>query len=81
MYIVAFPVSNHYYRYLNPSMKESYYNTLDKIDGTIHVIDFNECNLFDDSNFNDMDHLNDNRAIKATNLILNILDSFSSKNS
>lgn len=71
--LVVTPASKYYREHLLAEYKEVFYNTLDNVDGIIHLIDLYEDELFEDEDFNDMDHLGKLGAEKMTNIILNIL--------
>ena len=62
-----------YLRAFDPKFKEYYYQALESLDYEIHHIDFNDADVFSDSDFNDMDHLNDAGTVKATSILNSIL--------
>lgn len=69
IYFCVFPYTEEYGRYLEPRFKDIFYNTLDELEGIVHVIDFNDSDAFEEEDFNDTDHLNDKGALKASNFI------------
>ena len=73
LYICVFPVTTEYRKYIDKQIVENFWNALSRIKGKIHVLDLNESNGFDIADFNDMDHLSACGAIKATNLINNVI--------
>lgn len=73
VYLLAFPLTPYYSSKVDEQYKKYFFEALDKLEGEFKFIDFNKYNQFDDSDFNDMDHLNDNGAIKLTNLLNNIM--------
>lgn len=73
VHIIVFPSTVQYSSKLDKKHKKYFFEALDKIDGELHLIDFNNYDQFDDSDFNDMDHLNDNGAIKLTKLLNDII--------
>lgn len=73
VWLVAFPMTEWYLRAFDPKFKEYYYQALESLDYEIHHIDFNDADVFSDSDFNDMDHLNDAGAVKATSILNSIL--------
>lgn len=70
VWIVVMPMSESYKKYLNPEFEKQFYEALNRIDGEIHLIDFNVIDHnFSDEDFNDMDHLSEKGAIKVTEII------------
>ena len=64
-----------YLKYLTPEYKNIFYSVLDKVDGTVHLLDLVEDSSFDNSfDFNDTDHLNDSGARKLSQMISSILN-------
>jgi len=70
VYMIAFPSTSYYKNYLNPDYNKKYKDALNEIKGEIHLLDFNDLDIFCDDDFNDMDHLNKQGAEKLT-LVLN----------
>ena len=71
--VTATPVTKYYYKYLCPEYRDSFYQVLNDAPGIVHVIDLSTNPFFDDNDFNDSDHLNDEGATKMTSIILNFL--------
>ena len=75
MLLTAMPASSQYLKYLTPEYKNIFYSVLDKVDGTVHLLDLVEDDSFDSSlDFNDTDHLNDSGARKLSQMISSILN-------
>lgn len=73
--LTAMPASSQYLKYLTPEYKNIFYSVLDKVDGTVHLLDLVEDSSFDNSfDFNDTDHLNDSGARKLSQMISSILN-------
>jgi hypothetical protein len=72
VYMMAFPSTRFYKKYLLKDYKESYMSALNSIDGDIQFIDFNDLDIFDDKDFVDMDHLDKSGAIKISEFINNL---------
>lgn len=75
VWILTFPSTKLYLNALDPKFKELHYRTLQSLDCDIRFADLNETDLFTDADFNDMDHLNDAGAAKATSALNEILRS------
>lgn len=73
VWLLAFPMTEAYRCAFNPKFKEYYYQALESLNYEIQHIDFNDADVFSDSDFNDMDHLNDTGAAKATSILNSIL--------
>ena len=73
VWMIAFPMTDYYKQELDLRYKDSYYQALERLDNEIHLIDFNDMDIFLDSDFNDMDHLNYSGAVKITNILNTIL--------
>lgn len=72
--LTAMPASSQYLKYLTPEYKNIFYSVLDKVDGTVHLLDMVEDSSFDnDFDFNDTDHLSDSGARKLSQIISSIL--------
>ena len=71
--MVVMPASKYYCENLDPAFMETYYDILDGTEGTIHLLDLFADESFDNSDFLDTDHLNDQGAKKATYKILEVL--------
>lgn len=72
VYLISFPSTQFYQKYLLKEYKESYISALNSIDGEIQFIDFNALDMFDDKDFVDMDHLDKRGAIKVSEFINNL---------
>lgn len=71
---VVTPATKHYRKNFNPHFKEIFYKTLDECNTPIHLLDLFDSPLFENADFNDMDHLNDNGAVKFTTQLLDLLN-------
>ena len=72
VYLISFPSTRFYQKYLLKEYKESYISALNSIDDKIQFIDFNDLDMFDDKDFLDMDHLEKSGAIKVSEFINNL---------
>ena len=68
--MIITPFTPAYNKYIDERYKEAIMEMLDKVEGTIHYIDFNESDMFDNTDFMDTDHLNVQGANKVS-MILN----------
>ena len=66
---VIFPFTKWYNQYINPEYKDDIYRLLDGLSLPVELLDMNEMDCFDDSDFLDTDHLNDKGAEKASRLL------------
>lgn len=66
---VVTPVTKYYREYLDKRYKNVFYDTLNRVDGTIHLLDLFEDDNFGVEDFIDADHLSDTGAKKLTKLI------------
>lgn len=73
MLMVVTPASKYYGMYLDPLYKETYYDVLNEMEGTINLLDLFTDESFYDEDFLDMDHLNAKGAKKMTYMILETL--------
>lgn len=71
VYIMAFPSTPFYKKYLLKDYKESYMSALKSINEDIQFIDFNDLDIFNDKDFVDMDHLDKSGAVKISEFINN----------
>ena len=60
--VVLPPFTAVYNRNINSDMKEAIIELVDSVPEDIHYVDFNQCDLFDDTCFMDTDHLNERGA-------------------
>lgn len=72
IYMIAFPSTRFYKKYLLKEFKDSYISALKSINGDIKFIDLNEIDIFTDEDFVDMDHLDVSGAIKVSEYINNL---------
>lgn len=72
VYLISFPSTLFYQRYLLKEYKESYMLALNLINDKIQFIDFNTLDMFEDKDFVDMDHLDKSGAIKVSEYINNL---------
>lgn len=72
--IAIAPATKYYLHYLNPEFKNIFYSILDKVEGTVHLLDLSDCEDFDNyHDFNDADHLNEYGAKKLSHIISSVL--------
>ncbi len=71
--LVVTPSTPYYLNCLLPEFKAVFYDVLNEVDGTIHLLDLSDDSSFSDYDFNDTDHLNDSGATKLTTIILSAL--------
>lgn len=71
---VIMPFTNYYNMYINPEYKFEIYQVLDSLKVPVEFLDMNDYSeIFEDADFLDSDHLNYRRAIKATELLNDLL--------
>ena len=68
------PASKYYRKYENPEFKDKFYEALQMLPGTVHVIDLHDSEMFQLEDFNDMDHLGDAGAEKMTQVLKEYLE-------
>lgn len=66
---VIFPFTKWYNRYINPEYRKDIYQMLDGLKLPVEFFDMNELECFDDGDFLDTDHLNEEGAKKASRLL------------
>lgn len=73
--LTVFPTTNYYKRFLDDKYEKCFENTLSKLNNKVKfkVIDFNKGYDFEDSDFIDVDHLNERGCIKLTSYLNNLL--------
>lgn len=59
--------------YLDGQFKRDCYEVLNQLEGKVHVVDCYGTDIFEESDFNDMDHLNKSGAIKMSNILKEII--------
>ena len=69
-YIINFPTTRYYNKFLNKKFKDEYYNIINKLkeERDFKFLDLNDYN-FNDEDFVDMDHVSDIGASKITNIL------------
>ena len=67
--LLLFPGSKYYNYYLNSKYEDKYAEALNEIKGIMHFLDFTKNDIYDESDFLDMDHLNLRGAEKTSNII------------
>ncbi|WP_160687137.1 hypothetical protein [Clostridium sp. C2-6-12] len=72
VYLLAFPSTKYYKKYLLKDFQESYLSAVNSIDGELKFIDFNDLDIFDNKDFVDMDHLDKSGATKISDYINNL---------
>ncbi len=73
LYVVVPPFTKEYEEFINSDMKNTLLEELDNIPYPLHYYDLNEPmwdGIFDENDFFDMDHLNDDGAKKFTSIII-----------
>lgn len=76
--IVVAPASKYYVENIWPGFQEIFYETLENIDGVVHLLDLYTDEGFVEEDYIDMDHLSDLGARKVTENILSVLQTISS---
>lgn len=72
VYMITFPSTRFYKKYLLKEFRDSYLTALNSINGEFEFIDFNDLDMFDDRDFIDMDHLDECGAIKVSEYLNNL---------
>ncbi len=67
--VIAMPMTRYYMNAFDPEFRTSFYEVLDSARGTVEVVDLTESDLFTDHDFNDADHLNDEGAMKLSDIL------------
>lgn len=70
--VVVMPFARQYTKYVEPIQKEMFMELLNTPAEDIQYIDFNDADCFDDCDFNDADHLNENGAGKVSTILRNM---------
>ncbi|WP_440113457.1 hypothetical protein [Paenibacillus sp. QZ-Y1] len=75
--IVAFPATEYYQNFINPEFKTVFYDVMNSLADThmFKLVDFFHSDDFVESDFLDMDHLNEKGAVKVTNMLNIVLNS------
>ncbi len=71
--VVITPFTPAYNKYIDNRYREAVVEMLDKVEGTIHYIDFNDSDMFDETDFMDTDHLNAAGADKVSFLLNDLI--------
>ncbi|MDY7992393.1 hypothetical protein UY286_15460 [Paenibacillus polymyxa] len=73
--VVIYPTSSYYAPYLNPNLKLRFYQLLNELqeEHNFDIYDYFESELFNESDFADVDHLNKKGAAKMTSILNSIL--------
>lgn len=71
--IIVTPFTPAYNKYIDGRYREAIMEMLDKVEGTIHYIDFNESDMFENTDFMDTDHLNVYGANKVSTILNDML--------
>lgn len=66
---VVTPTTKYYRDYLDKEYKNKFYETLNNIETTIHLLDLFDSDMFNTEDFIDADHLSDQGADKLTVII------------
>jgi len=74
--IVVPPATRYYKEYLCTRYKDVFYETIEHLEGIVHLIDLFDEPSFEEGDFNDTDHLNESGAHKLTEYLLQVLDEF-----
>lgn len=67
------PASKYYLEYLDQDYKNKFFQVLNEIESTIHLLDLSSDSTFQEDDFIDTDHLNEKGAKKMTQIILTTL--------
>lgn len=70
--VVVTPFTEEYNRFICPEMKRDLLKMLDELPHNVDFVDFNDCDLFDESDFMDTDHLNLKGAKKVSQMLINM---------
>lgn len=73
VYILTFPGHHYYNSFLSNKYKNSFVSALESLNGKIHLWDFNDLDIFSDEDFVDTDHFSIKGALKATNIVNQLL--------
>ncbi|MGG1616002.1 hypothetical protein ACIFQM_11005 [Paenibacillus sp. NRS-1782] len=75
--VVAFPATEYYQNFFDPEFKAVFYEVMNSLANThiFKLVDLFDSDDFVESDFLDMDHLNEKGAIKVTNMLNIVLDS------
>ncbi|MET3207076.1 UNVERIFIED_CONTAM: hypothetical protein ABIC26_000010 [Paenibacillus sp. PvR008] len=75
--VVAFPATEYYQNSFDPEFKAVFYEVMNSLANTqiFKLVDLFDSDDFVESDFLDMDHLNEKGAIKVTNMLNIVLDS------
>lgn len=74
--IIVAPASKYYRNVLSIAYRDTFYDVLNRVNGTIHLLDLYGDSMFADEDFNDTDHLNESGAAKMTEAVLQMLETF-----
>lgn len=61
---VLVPTSKYYRKHFDERFVESFYHTLNEVEGEIHLLDLFSCDDFEYEDFNDTNHLSEHGARK-----------------
>lgn len=75
--VIVPPATKYYRNNLNVQFKEKFYETLDCVDGIIHLLDLFDEVSYEDIDFADADHLSDSGSFKMTLSVLELLKTLS----
>ncbi len=64
--VVVTPFTQEYNKHLDMSMKDTFIELLNSVEEELHFVDFNECDMFDNADFMDTDHLSESGARKVS---------------
>lgn len=67
------PATQYYNLYIDNKFREGFYSILNELPQEIHVLDLSSSKEFTNDDFLDMDHLNEQGAIKYTSMIFDTI--------
>lgn len=70
--VVVMPFVKQYLKEIKPIQKEMFLELLNAPQEDIHYIDFNDADCFDDNDFMDADHVNENGARKVSTILMDM---------
>ncbi|UMY54383.1 hypothetical protein MLD56_23130 [Paenibacillus peoriae] len=75
--VVVFPATEYYQNFFDPEFKAVFYEVMNSLANThkFKLVDLFDSDDFVESDFLDMDHLNEKGAVKVTNMLNRVLDS------
>ncbi len=72
--VVVMPFVKQYMRLIKGEQKEMFYELLNSSKEDVQLVDFNDASCFDDDDFIDTDHVNENGARKVSTILANMFN-------